>query len=307
MRGLEDKVEDALNEGRILVLGVEVLIGFEYSAYFQSTFGKLPEHAQLMRAFSLGFMLLALAFLITPVSYHQIVAVGRDTRAVHRFTTFMIGLALAPFALGIGLDFLVTFELILGMVAGIVAGLAALAFALFFWYGLELITRWLSPRRKEKVRQTMDDNQQGVIPLEDRIRQILTEDRVVIPGIQAILGFQLTVVLTSAFERLPLELKATHLFGLVMITISTILLMAPAAYHRIVEEGDDTLRFLRFASSMVLGGMFFLAIGLASDFLVIVNQVTRSRTTGLMAAILALAGFLYLWFGYPLLRRQRSP
>ena len=40
-------------------------------------------------------------------------------------------------------------------------------------------------------------------PLHARIEQMLTEARVIQPGAQALLGFQLVIVLTGAFERLP--------------------------------------------------------------------------------------------------------
>ena len=40
-------------------------------------------------------------------------------------------------------------------------------------------------------------------PLPKQIDQMLTEARTILPGAQALLGFQLTVFLTESFERLP--------------------------------------------------------------------------------------------------------
>jgi hypothetical protein len=40
-------------------------------------------------------------------------------------------------------------------------------------------------------------------PLSAKIEYVLTEVRVVLPGVQALLGFQLVIVLTRAFEDLP--------------------------------------------------------------------------------------------------------
>jgi len=39
-------------------------------------------------------------------------------------------------------------------------------------------------------------------PLETQVDQLLTEARVIIPGVQALLGFQLTVTFTQAFTQL---------------------------------------------------------------------------------------------------------
>ena len=41
MAKLKDKVQDALDESRIMVLGVQVLIGFDYRAAFESASAEL--------------------------------------------------------------------------------------------------------------------------------------------------------------------------------------------------------------------------------------------------------------------------
>ena len=49
--------------------------------------------------------------------------------------------------------------------------------------------------------------------LSTRIKQVLTEARVVLPGAQALLGFQFIAVLTDSFARLPKSV-AVHPPGL---------------------------------------------------------------------------------------------
>ena len=63
-------------------------------------------------------------------------------------------------------------------------------------------------------------------PLSAKVEQMLIEARVIIPGAQALLGFQLTVTLTRAFEQLPFESKLAHATALCCIALSVILLMA---------------------------------------------------------------------------------
>jgi hypothetical protein len=63
-------------------------------------------------------------------------------------------------------------------------------------------------------------------PLSAKVEQMLIEARVIIPGAQALLGFQLTVTLTRAFEQLPYESKLAHAAALCCIALSVILLMA---------------------------------------------------------------------------------
>ena len=47
-------------------------------------------------------------------------------------------------------------------------------------------------------------------PLHVKIDHLLTEARVILPGAQALLGFQLSIVLTQAFERLPQSSRIAH-------------------------------------------------------------------------------------------------
>ena len=47
-------------------------------------------------------MLVAIGLLISPASYHRLVERGEDTEEIHRYTSKLMGFALKPFALGLG-------------------------------------------------------------------------------------------------------------------------------------------------------------------------------------------------------------
>src|SRR5881275_2090918 len=99
MAQLKDKVKNTLDEGRILIIGSQVLIGFQFRSVFEPGFEKLSLHAQYLKLGGLGLMLLALALLIWPGAYHQLTEDGEDTESVHRFATAVLGVAVLPFAL----------------------------------------------------------------------------------------------------------------------------------------------------------------------------------------------------------------
>src|SRR5919199_2051154 len=141
MAELKDKVQTMLDEGRMLVLGAQVLLGFDLRAAFEQGFEKLPEHAQYAKLASLALMLVAIVLLIAPSAFHQIVERGEDTKRLHRFSTRIMALALVPFAFGLGVDVFVATEKVFGHTPGASAGAAALAFALFCWWGFELLRR----------------------------------------------------------------------------------------------------------------------------------------------------------------------
>jgi len=65
-------------------------------------------------------------------------------------------------------------------------------------------------------------------PLHVKIDQMLTEARVVLPGAQALFGFQLAIVMTQSFVQLSSASKIVHEASLFMVGLSVVLLIAPA-------------------------------------------------------------------------------
>lgn len=141
--------------------------------------------------------------------------------------------------------------------------------------------------------------------MKEKIKEVLLEVKVVLPGLQALLGFQFTTCFHESFEYLPDSSKYIHLASLGLIALSIILLMSPAAFHRIAEGGRDTWRVERFSSAMILAAMVLLALGLAGDLFVVVRIVTESLLVSIMASLLMLCMFYGLVFGYALYIRHR--
>jgi hypothetical protein len=129
---------------------------------------------------------------------------------------------------------------------------------------------------------------------------MLTEARVVLPGAQALFGFQLAIVLTQSFEQLPSASKITHMASLFLIALSIVLLMAPAAYHRIVYAGEDSQDMHRVGSALVTAATVPLALGLVGDIYVVITKTMGSPTAGVIAGGLALVFLIGLWHAYPL-------
>src|SRR6185312_6704027 len=71
------------------------------------------------------------------------------------------------------------------------------------------------------------------ISLDAAARHVLEECRMVLPGIQALFGFQLIAVFNQGFgEKLSQAQQVLHLVALVLTTLSMALVMTPAALHR---------------------------------------------------------------------------
>src|SRR5439155_26761869 len=101
---LKDKIQNALDEVRMMVLGIQVLIGFDFRAAFEPGFEHLPRLAQLLKLGSVSVLCISLALLITPSAHHRIAEHGEDSPEFHRFVSWFGSLAPLPFALGLALD-----------------------------------------------------------------------------------------------------------------------------------------------------------------------------------------------------------
>ena len=295
MADLGTRVKHALNEARMLVLGASVLLGFHYRGAFEPGFDRLSSVTQGLKLGGHACMLITIALLMAPAAFHQIVERGDDSPRLHRVATLVCSLALLPFAVAVGIDLFVAGESVLDRFGATVFGVGAFGLALASWYGVEMWARW---RRGRRGRAGMERSSEADrTPLQERVEHVLTEARMVLPGAQALLGFQLAVMLTDTFEHLPQSSGLIHVVALAFIALTTILLMTPAAWHRLVEEGEDTERFHRIASVLVLAAMGALAIGLALDFFVVVRRVTTSTRLAVAAASVSLLTFYGLWFG----------
>jgi hypothetical protein len=90
---------------------------------------------------------------------------------------------------------------------------------------------------------------QTATPLKTKIEQMLTEARVIIPGGQALLSFQFVCTFTKSFNELPHSVQYLHAAALCAVALSVLLLMTPAAVHRIAFQGEDDASFFRIGSA----------------------------------------------------------
>jgi hypothetical protein len=142
--------------------------------------------------------------------------------------------------------------------------------------------------------------------LKDALSQTLDEARMVLPGVQALFGFQLIAVFSDGFEqRLSGFERELHLVAVVLVTIAIALLMTPAAYHRQVDRRRATAEFLAMASRLISGAMLPLAAGLALDIQIVARVITGDLRFATAIGIAVFAMFIVLWFVFPRWRAAR--
>jgi hypothetical protein len=291
-----DRLQNALDEGRILILGSQIVLGLLYRGVFEPGYEKLPRHSQDLMIGALTLVLAAFVLLMSPVAYHRIVDRGEGRPNLELLVKAIMKPTLALFAISMGLTLFIAAEKVAGRTTAAICATTSSGLALALWYG---IGSRHSPRKGKR----MNDNEDGET-LNDKIKHVLTEARMVLPGAQALLGFQFVTMLLDDFDRLPDSSKQVHLASLLATALSTVLLMTPAAHHRIVEHGANTEAFHRLAGRFVLLAMVPLALGITGDFFVVVRKVSGSvslAATSAAALLLISYGF---WFGFTLFRRS---
>jgi hypothetical protein len=142
--------------------------------------------------------------------------------------------------------------------------------------------------------------------LRDQADSTHQEARMVLPGIQALFGFQLIAVFNRPFYDLAPSDRLLHLVALVLIAISAGLIMAPASYRRLAEPTRITRHWIGLAARAITWAMAALMVGIGIDvYLVTVLIVGRTPIAG--AAGIAVGALLAcLWFALPWLHAARE-
>lgn len=301
---LSKRIKIGLDETRTLILGAQILLGFQFRGVFQDAFDQLPAHSRYLDGLALGLMVLAVGLLIAPDPYHRIVENGNDSDLFHRIVTIYADLALLPFALGLGLGVAVPAERMFGRGSAVAAGTATALLALGVWYGVPRLRR-RSAGAKQRVKTMAERQKRQKTPDTQKIEQMMTEARVILPGAQAMLGFQLAIVLTEAFDKLPRVLQLAHAASLGLVAVSVILLMAPPAYHRIVFDGEEAPEMYQVGSILITAATLPLALGIAGDVYVVLSKIA-GEAVGVICGAIAAVVLLGMWYAVPFAVRWRG-
>jgi hypothetical protein len=157
----------------------------------------------------------------------------------------------------------------------------------------------------DSIRSNQKDEEP--LSLDASARHLLEECRMVLPGIQALFGFQLIAVFNQRFaEVLTATDRRLHLTAVLLVVTAAACLMAPAAIHRQAEPRSVSIGFLRIASRLLLWGMVPLSIAIAID-VYLVSIVTIGRgPLSILLALSALAFMGVLWLVLPRSKRLRA-
>src|SRR5581483_1908798 len=140
-----------------------------------------------------------------------------------------------------------------------------------FWQGL-----LIGHGERTIVRRTHSDPEaEGQqIDLARAAQLLLEECRMVLPGLQALFGFQLVAVFNSRFsEALSHSEQKLHLLAVALSAVSIAFIMTPAALHRQKGPRKVTSTFIRLSTRLLLISMFPLASSICVDLYIVASVV----------------------------------
>jgi hypothetical protein len=143
------------------------------------------------------------------------------------------------------------------------------------------------------------------LSLDSAVRHILEECRMVLPGIQALFGFQLIAVFNQGFaEKLSTAQQGTHFVSIILTVIAVALIMTPAALHRQIEPLSVSRRFIRSSTILLILSMFPLAISICLEIYLIAYIIPHRFWLGALCAVALFLLFLFLWIVLPHIEKR---
>lgn len=159
--------------------------------------------------------------------------------------------------------------------------------------------------------QDWDADQRGETELDRLDRNwsdLLQELRVVQTGVQLLTGFLLTLPFQARFGSLGPFQQNTYLVTVALAVAATGCLIAPVLIHRILFRRHARRTLVSAAHRLALIGTALLG-GAIVGVVLLLFDVLRGRTVGVIAAAVTLAGLVVLWLALPWALRadRRSP
>jgi predicted neutral ceramidase superfamily lipid hydrolase len=136
--------------------------------------------------------------------------------------------------------------------------------------------------------------------------ELLNELRVALPGVQVLFAFLLTVPFAQGFTYTSQFQRDLFFAVLSTTTVSTALLIAPSAWHRIRFRQKDKEHLLKTSNGLAIAGLGFLALSMIGAVALIGDVVFRDTWLTVTSTAVATLVFGGLWAILPLMRRTRA-
>jgi hypothetical protein len=138
--------------------------------------------------------------------------------------------------------------------------------------------------------------------LDRELIELLNGLRVVLPGVQVLFAFLLSVPFTTKFAERATDQRAAYFVAFMATAAASVLLIAPSSYHRLRWRQRDKERLLRTSNTLAIGGIAFLGVAVTATVFLVTDVLFGLFATSLVTGVV-FGALLWCWYGIPLLRR----
>jgi uncharacterized protein DUF6328 len=132
--------------------------------------------------------------------------------------------------------------------------------------------------------------------LDRELIELLNELRVVMPGVQVLFGFLLTVPFQQRFTEVDDFQRIVYFVTLLLTAASAAFLMGPSAFHRLTFREGQKPYLIALGTRQTIVGMVLLALAMNGVLLLLTDVLFHTLTVAIVVAATS-ALFTWLWFG----------
>ena len=140
--------------------------------------------------------------------------------------------------------------------------------------------------------------------LDRELEELLQGLRVLLPGVQVLFAFLLSVPFTQRFSEVSSSDKGFFLAALISAALASACLIAPGAFHRVLFRDREKEWIIVRANVLALVGTVFLAAAMSLALFVVTDVLYGSAVAAWVAGGLGVV-FVGLWYVLPAIRRAR--
>ena len=141
--------------------------------------------------------------------------------------------------------------------------------------------------------------------LDRELIELVQELRILLPGVQVLFAFLLTVPFTQVFTRATDAQRLVYFLAFASTAVSAVLLIAPGVRHRARFRDRDKEALIESGNRLALGGTAFLAIAMTL-VAVLVTEHLYGWIWGVIAGIVVSALAVWFWYAWAFQRQMEE-
>lgn len=132
--------------------------------------------------------------------------------------------------------------------------------------------------------------------------EFLNEVRVVLPGVQVLFAFLLTLPFTGTFSDINGAERFAYNVAFFATALAAVLMITPTSFHRLRFRKGDKEEILRTSNRLILAGIVCLGVAIVA-VVWLVSELVFTPSIAIVICIVSALIVVALWFALPLSRR----